>query len=65
VPYSGELKASWTYPDTIDHLKGAPLKLSSPLNRIFHHAEMIEWTNADKLPAIKRSGRKYLTFRVV
>jgi hypothetical protein len=65
VPYSGELKASWTYSDTIDHVKGTPLKLSSPLNRIFHHAQLIVWTNADKFPALKRAGRKYLTFRVI
>jgi hypothetical protein len=65
APYVGELKASWTYSDTIDHVKGAPLKLSSPLNRIFHHAQLIEWTNVDKFPALKRGGRKYLTFRVI
>jgi len=55
VPYSGELKASWTYPDTIDHLKST-LKLSTPLNRIFHHAQRIEWMNEDKFPALKRSS---------
>jgi hypothetical protein len=64
-PYMGELKPTWTYSDTIDHIKGTPLKLSSPLNRIFHHAQLIEWTNADKFPALRRSGRKYLTFRVI
>jgi hypothetical protein len=56
---------AWTYSDAIDHVKGTPLKLSSPLNRVFHHAQLIEWTNADKFPALKRSGRKYLTIRVI
>ena len=65
MPYSGEPKASWTYLDTIDHVNGTPLKLSSPLNRIFHHAQLIEWTNAGKFPALERTGHKNLTFRVI
>jgi hypothetical protein len=65
VPYAGELKPSWTYTDTIDHVRGKPLKLSSPLKPIIHHAQLIEWTNEDKFPALRRSGRKYLTFRVL
>jgi hypothetical protein len=65
VPNVVELKARWTYSDTIDHVEGTPLKLSSPLNRIFHYAQLIEWTNEDKFPALRRSGRKYLTFRVI
>jgi len=65
APYVGELKASWTYADTIDHVKGTPLKLSSPLKPMIHHAQLIEWTNADKFPKLNRSGRKYLTFRVI
>jgi hypothetical protein len=64
-PYVGELKPTWTYSDTIVHVKGTPLKLSSPLNPIIHHAQLIEWTNADQFPPLKRSGRKYLTFRVI
>lgn len=64
VPYVGELEASWTYSDTIDYVKGTP-SLSSPLNRIFHRPQLIVWTNEDKFPALKRSGRKYLTFRVI
>lgn len=65
VPYQGELKDGWIYSDTFDHVKGAELKLSSPLQRIFHHAQRIEWMNADKFPQLQRSGRKYITFRVV
>ncbi|HJZ81776.1 MAG TPA: hypothetical protein VKD91_15575, partial [Pyrinomonadaceae bacterium] len=65
VPYVGELQEGWTYSDTIDHVKGTPLKLSSPLKPLIHHARLIEWTNADKFPALRRSGRKHLTFRVV
>ncbi len=65
VPYVGELQEGWTYSDTVDHVKGAPLKLSSPLKPMIHHAQLIEWTNEDKFPALRRSGRKYFTFRVV
>jgi len=65
VPYVGELKEGWTYSDTIDHVKGKPFKLSSPLKPMIHHAQLIEWTNEDKFPALKRSGRKYFTFRVI
>jgi hypothetical protein len=65
VPYVGELKEGWTYSDTIDHVKGAPLKLSSPLKPMIHHAQLIEWTNEEKFPALRRSGRKYFTFRVI
>ena len=65
VPYEGELKSGWIYSDTIDHVKDSELKLSSPLNRIFHHAQLIEWTNEDKFQALSRSGQKYITFRVV
>jgi hypothetical protein len=65
VPYQGELKSGWIYSDTIDHVKGAGLELSSPLHRIFHHAQLIEWTNENKFPELRRSGRKYITFRVV
>jgi hypothetical protein len=65
IPYVGELKNGWIYSDTFDHVKGSELKLSAPLERIFHHAQAIEWTNADKFPALRRSGRKYMTFRVV
>jgi len=65
APYAGELKEGWTYSDAIDHVKGTPLTLSSPLKPLIHHAQLIEWTNLDKFPALRRSGRKYLTFRVV
>ena len=65
VPYAGELKEGWTYSDAIDHVRGTSLKLSSPLKPLIHHAQLIEWINADKFPALKRTGRKYLTFRVV
>jgi hypothetical protein len=65
VPYAGELKEGWTYSDAIDHVRGTSLKLSSPLKPLIHHAQLIEWTNADKFPALRRTGRKYLTFRVV
>ncbi len=64
-PYAGALKEGWIYSDTIDHVGGAILKLSSPLKRLIHHAQRIEWTNEDKFPALRRSGRKYLKFRVV
>ena len=65
VPYVGELKEGWTYSDTIDHVKGKPFKLSSPLKPMIHHAQLIEWTNEDKFPTLRRSGRKYFTFRVI
>jgi hypothetical protein len=65
APYVGELKEGWTYSDTIDHVKGKPFKLSSPLKPMIHHAQLIEWTNEDKFPALRLSGRKYFTFRVI
>jgi len=65
IPYQGELKSGWIYSDTFDHIKGSPLRLSSPLKPIIHHAQLIEWTNADKFLALRRGGRKYITFRVV
>ena len=65
LPYQGELKSGWLYSDTIDHVKGSALKLSSPLKPVMHHAYAIEWTNEDKFPALRQSGRKYFTFRVI
>lgn len=65
VAYGGELKQGWIYSDAIDHVKGSELKLSAPLQPMIHHAQRIEWTNEDKFPALSRSGRKYITFRVV
>jgi hypothetical protein len=65
VGYEGELKQGWIYSDTFDHRSGAGLKLSSPLQSMIHHAQRIEWTNEDKFPALRRSGRKHITFRVI
>ena len=63
--YQGELNSGWVYSNTVDHIRGAELKLSAQLKMPIHHAQRIEWTNEDKFPALRRSGRKYITFRVV
>lgn len=65
VAWGGELRQGWVYADTIDHKRGRALKLSWPLQPLIHHAQRVEWTNADKFPALRRSGRKYISFRVV
>lgn len=63
--YQGQLKPDHIYSDAIDHVNGRELRLSSPLKPLIHHAQRIEWTNEREFPALKRSGRKYLTFRVL
>jgi len=65
LPFQGELEAGWLYADAFDHVTGDGIKLSSGLKPRIHHASRIEWTNVEKFPSLMRSGRKFITFRVV
>lgn len=63
--FEGELREGWAYSHTFNHVKEKGLQLGLPLKLPYHHAARVEWTNADKFPLLRKSGVRYMTFRVV
>ena len=63
--FEGELRAGWAYAHTFDHVKEKGLQLGLPLKMPLHYAARVEWTNEDKFPLLRKSGVRYMTFRVV
>jgi hypothetical protein len=63
--FEGELKAGWAYAHTFQHVKEKGLQLGLPLKMPLHHVAVVEWTNEDKFPLLRKSGVRWMTFRVV
>lgn len=63
--FEGELKAGWAYMAGLDHIKEKGLQLGLPVKVPLHHTARVEWTNEDKFPLLKKSGVRFITFRVV
>jgi hypothetical protein len=63
--FEGELKEGWTYMAGLDYIKEKGVQLGLPLKIPLHHAAWVEWTNEDKFPLLRKSGVRFVTFRVV
>jgi len=63
--FEGELKDGWTYITGLDYIKEKGLQLGVTLKMPLHHAARVEWTNEDKFPLLRKSGVRFITFRVV
>jgi hypothetical protein len=63
--FDGELKAGWAYMAGLDYKKEKGLQLGVSLKMPLHHATRVEWTNEDKFPLLRKSGVRFVTFRVV
>jgi hypothetical protein len=63
--FEGELREGWTYIAGFQHVKEKGLQLGVPLKMPLHHAVRVEWTNEDKFPLLRKSGVRFMTFRVV
>jgi hypothetical protein len=63
--FEGELTPGWAYTAGLDHIKEKGLQLGVPLKMPLHHAARVEWTNEDKFPLLRKSGVRFITFRVV
>lgn len=63
--FEGRLEEGWAYGHTFNHVKVKGLQLGLPLKLPYHHAARVQWTNEDKFPLLRKSGVRWMTFRVV
>jgi hypothetical protein len=63
--FEGELREGWAYITGLQHIKEKGLQLGLPLKIPLRHAARVEWTNEDKFPLLRKSGVRFMTFRVV